>query len=211
VAVATRVLRSLLISSSPSACYRRARQSNAVQYYYNYYDWNEASCRIGRIIQASLLRPALLSMSGPSSTHRSRHRTLLPRSMAVMLMAPRCRPARTRLPRSSLCFVARGSCPRTGATWDCTQAHAAMSLPVLPGDRHHRLLGARIASAPVSAHIWAHTLQQLRATLHLAALKTTDVLQRQNKHGDCAPQALVRRAPRVADCRHDRHLATVCP
>jgi ribonuclease HI len=66
------------------------------------------------------------------------------------------------------------SCHKAGPTHE----HAQMVLPILPVDHHHRLLGVDIASAPVPAHIWAHTLQQLRATLHLAALKTTDVLQR---------------------------------
>jgi hypothetical protein len=59
-----------------------------------------------------------------------------------------------------------------------SRTHAAMILPVLPVGRHHRLLGVQISSAPSAAHIWSLTMQQLRVTLHLAAIKTTDVLQR---------------------------------
>jgi hypothetical protein len=52
-------------------------------------------------------------------------------------------------------------------------AHAHMTQPVMTADRHCRLLGVSVASAPSAAYVWALTLQQLRATMHLAAIKTT--------------------------------------
>jgi hypothetical protein len=65
-------------------------------------------------------------------------------------------------------------CSRGGPT----AAHAAMTLPVMSAEHHCRLLGFQIAGAPAPSHIWALTLQQLRTTLHLAEIKTTDILQR---------------------------------
>lgn len=59
-----------------------------------------------------------------------------------------------------------------------TDAHRAMTIPVAKRDQHIRMLGATIASRVSSHQVWNTTVQQLRASLHLAEVKTTDLLQR---------------------------------
>ncbi|KAJ0393544.1 hypothetical protein ATCC90586_004960 [Pythium insidiosum] len=54
----------------------------------------------------------------------------------------------------------------------------SLPFPVAAPSQHVRYLGRQIASAPVADQIWQTTLQQLRARLHLAEIKTTNALQR---------------------------------
>ncbi|KAJ0391192.1 hypothetical protein P43SY_012081 [Pythium insidiosum] len=53
-----------------------------------------------------------------------------------------------------------------------------LPFPVAAPSQHVRYLGRQISSAPIADQIWLTTLQQVRARLHLASIKTTDVLQR---------------------------------
>ncbi|KAJ0390258.1 hypothetical protein P43SY_010837 [Pythium insidiosum] len=54
----------------------------------------------------------------------------------------------------------------------------SLPFPVAAPDQLVRYLGRQIASAPTAELLWQTSLQHIRARLHLAEIKTTDVLQR---------------------------------